>query len=400
MIKKLSIISIILILLGLGVWYFFRGSSSPSVSQTLSNILPFGSGGNSTSPGTNAQNGSTSGVGSNGTPVAHLFKISDIPVAGATALIKNGSLVVRYVERATGHIYDVDPVSLAKTEIVNTTIPKVYEAVFKPGGNMVIFRTLRADGETVDSSSIVLVPPTGTTTSDMYTTKTTGLPANISELSNGSTTIFYTLRNFPQIVTSLFDGTKAATIFSSAFDEWRLSAAGDASVVVTAKASTDVDGYSYSLTKAGNLTKLLGPLPGLTVLSNSNLTRIAYSYTTGGETDFATQNLSTGTTYAVRPATLAEKCVWSTIVKSVIYCGAPVQGIQSGEPDLWYKGISHYSDRIWKFDTDADFVNAVADPKHDFNIDIDAEHLFLSPKEDYLFFQNKNDLTLWALKLN
>jgi hypothetical protein len=62
--------------------------------------------------------------------------------------------------------------------------------------------------------------------------------------------------------------------------------------------------------------------------------------------------------------------------------------------------MSHYSDRVWRFDTDTDFANVVADPKKDFNTDIDAEHLFLSPKEDYLFFENKNDLTLWALKLD
>jgi hypothetical protein len=83
----------------------------------------------------------------------------------------------------------------------------------------------------------------------------------------------------------------------------------------------------------------------------------------------------------------------------VLYCGIPLQGIADGEPDAWYKGISHYADRLWKFNVDVDFANIITDPKKEFNVDIDAENLFLSPNEDYLFLENKNDLTLWALKL-
>jgi hypothetical protein len=78
----------------------------------------------------------------------------------------------------------------------------------------------------------------------------------------------------------------------------------------------------------------------------------------------------------------------------------PSSGLRAGEPDLWYQGISHYSDRIWRFDVDTDYADVAVDPKKDFNIDIDAEKLFLSPSEDYLFFINKNDLSLWALKLD
>lgn len=398
--KRIFIISSILILLGVGAWYFFARDNSGTIGQTLTNILPFGSG-EGTVPSTTGTSTET------GTPNpitgarSHLFKISDVPIAGAVSLIKSGNLIVRYVERATGHIVDVDPVSLAKTQIVNTTVPKVYEAIFKPSGTAVIFRTLRADGETIDSNSIALIPPAGTSTSDLYSTKTFGLPANIASLSTGSTTIFYNIKNLPQVYSALFDGTRPSVLFSSSFNQWKLNAAGDGKVVLTAAASSETDGYSYSLdARTSAFSKLLGPLTALIVTPNASLTRIAYSFNTGDRTVLSSTNLATGAVYNIRPATLAEKCIWSVQKRSTLYCATPSEGIGNGEPDLWYKGMTHFTDRIWRFDTETDFSDMLSDPKKDFNIQIDAQNLFLSPKEDYLFFQNKNDLTLWALKLN
>jgi hypothetical protein len=361
--------------------------------------LPFGSGEGTASNTTGTTTPSTDITNPGERP--HLFKISDVPVTGAVALVKSGALVVRYAERATGHIDDVDPVSLVKTQIVNTTVPKVYEAIFKPSGSAVIFRTLRSDGETIESNSIALIPPSGTSTADTYTTKSSGLPANISGLVTGSTTIFYTLKNLPQITSALFDGTKASTLWSPDFNNWRLSAAGDTTLVLTTAASAGSAGYSYKLDpKTGALTKLFGPLVGLTVAPNDDLSRIAYSYYDGSALVLRAENVSSGSVYTIKPVTLAEKCVWSKKQRSAIYCAAPTRGLEAGEPDLWYKGQTHYSDRIWRLNTDTDFANVAVDPKKDFGVDIDAENLFLSPNEDYLFFENRSDLSLWALKLD
>jgi len=97
--------------------------------------------------------------------------------------------------------------------------------------------------------------------------------------------------------------------------------------------------------------------------------------------------------------TLPEKCVWSVRVKNDLICGSP-KSIDSTEPDNWYQGITHFSDRVWRFNTDTGFTDVLADPKNDFNIILDVENPELAPDEDYIFFRNKTDQTLWALKLN
>ena len=94
---------------------------------------------------------------------------------------------------------------------------------------------------------------------------------------------------------------------------------------------------------------------------------------------------------------LLEKCVWSRKNLTIFFC-AISSSVGPNEPESWYQGITHFSDQIWRFDSENPFTDLLADPK-DFNVSIDATNLELSPNEDYLFFINKDDLSLWALKL-
>jgi len=402
--RRALVIIIVLLALGVGAWFYFSQTTTAPAGQTISNTSPFGTGEGSVSDngaGTDTNSTSTSNVSS--IPTAHLYKLSDAPVAGAVAFTnKAGALMVRYVERATGHIIEIDPISLAKTEIVNTTVPKVYEALWKKDGSAVIMRTLAGDNETILSTSISLTPPAGTSTSDTYTTKSASLVSNIDSISGYQNAIFYTIKNQPQIISALFDGTKAATIWSNPFTDWTLHATSDSSALLVAKASAQAQGYAYTLRKSGVPQKILGPFYGLSAVESGDFSHVVYSYSANGITQLAAKNLSTGATSSVTPITLADKCVWSTkgVKYGTVFCAVPIEPLASDEPDNWYQGTTHYTDRIWRFDTDTNFSLILSEPKKDYNLTIDAEHLFLSPAEDYLFFQNKNDLSLWALKLD
>src|SRR3989344_3973366 len=100
--KKILVILIILVLAGGAVWYWAREKDIPVV-ETITDILPFGSGESSTqSPASNTQSPNNNQVNSYGPESADgkLFRISDTPVAGFVVLKDK----VRYVDRATGHI--------------------------------------------------------------------------------------------------------------------------------------------------------------------------------------------------------------------------------------------------------------------------------------------------------
>src|SRR3989344_8083159 len=111
MMKKILIIFSVLVLAGIATWFLLQGRGIPLVENVV-NSLPFGSG-NDTSPTTDNKQPSTDGEGATSdlfnSKSGETTRISDTPVAGAIPLTQNNQTIIRYVDRATGHIYDFNP---------------------------------------------------------------------------------------------------------------------------------------------------------------------------------------------------------------------------------------------------------------------------------------------------
>jgi hypothetical protein len=96
--------------------------------------------------------------------------------------------------------------------------------------------------------------------------------------------------------------------------------------------------------------------------------------------------------------TLPEKCVWKKDNAS-LYCAIP-SVFPSGEyPDSWYQGISSFNDNIWMVDAVTGKTTPVFVPGSLTLKLLDMTNLTLSPAEDFLFFINKRDSSLWAFDL-
>lgn len=403
--------TITLIILATLSWYFFFRNIAPTPTTNPTTGLPFGEGVGNVVP--NEQNSNITGVvsDSGNKPTNKLFQISNAPVAGFVAFSSKKDLpassaegqagaptVIRYVDRATGHIYDVNPFTLEKTKITNNTLPKIIEAYFKNDGSAVLLRSL-TNNDTIQNISLTLNAPKTSSTDALYTVTATGLRGNMGDVWVGpNNSLAYSLIDDNSISISNFDGTKATRLFSSAFTDWRVRFDNIANVVLVTKASANVSGFAYNLnTKTGSLSKLIGPLNALTLIESPDNKRFAYSYNSNGQTVFASQNMSTREITNILPATFADKCVWSKKNTNILYCGTP-SGIGTFEPDNWYKGTSHFSDQIWSFDIEDKISENLVNLGENTN-SIDVLNPSLSPNEDYLIFMNKNDLTLWALKL-
>lgn len=404
--KKILIILIAVVAIALVAffgWYLFWRNPNIPAGEVAKNILPFGSGKNAPLPATgDGQPGTEFPVLADkySVPTAKLFRIADTPVAGAVVFKKGNQTIVRYVDRATGHIYDSDLATLEKTKITNDTLPKIYEAYFRADGNAVLLRFLKEDSDVVENLSLALTPPKATSSGALYTVSATPLRGNISAVTAGSgNTFFYALRDTSSIVASTFNGTGAKTLLTYPFTDWRLAAVGNSLAVYT-KASADASGYAYTLNTAnGAFTKILGPLNGLVVIPDTSGNRVLYSYVENNKTRLFARNLVNKAVGEIIPGTLAEKCVWSIKKAGAIFCSAPINDLGPEEPDNWYRGVTHFSDRIWLLDTNTGTAKVLVEPKQSMDIDIDATELKLSLNEDYLIFINKIDLSLWALRL-
>jgi len=97
--------------------------------------------------------------------------------------------------------------------------------------------------------------------------------------------------------------------------------------------------------------------------------------------------------------TLVEKCVFSQDNRT-LFCALPEKlSANAILPDDYYKGLITTSDSFWKINLETGEKNLIYQPE-EMSRTYDATELFLSPKEDYLFFINRKDGFLYSLKID
>ncbi len=414
--KIIIIISVaILLLILFGVWSWFGREvndgpvAGPSDEVTGS---PFGTGDNDLPYFDTAFEGEVPNLpsSSDGYQNSALFKISGAPVSGFITLSRKNPVstsspqtVVRYVDRATGHIFDTtlpdNGGNLEKVRITNNTIAQVYTAHFRPDGLAVFIQSLDPNTSEVKNMTLTLTPR-ASSTDGLYGVVLSNLRGTIESPSvgTGADTLVYVSKDSASVVSSKFNGDGLKTLWNGGgWKYWRTGALGNATLLFT-KPSVSLPGFAYALS-GGTLTKIAGPLNGLSAVANSSGTQVLYSYTESGEPKLSVKNLKSEATYSMSPQTIADKCVWSKQEGNIFFCGVPGDNPSSREPDNWYMGKSHFSDSIWKFDTNLESAQVLSEPPSEFGLTLDISSPSLSPTDKYLVFINKTDLSLWALRL-
>lgn len=408
--KKFLIILIPVVVLAVAViWYFTtQNKTAVPVANESGFGAPFGPAPSDESPIIPINNEEITSVGGRefltldqNMSTSSLFRISQSPVAGVIVLDGDEGTHVRYAERATGHIYDVNLETLERTRVTNQTLPKIYEARFRSDGTAIIFRTLKDDSDTAENLSLSLTP--SQEAGELYTISSLALRSDIGAITTGSgDRLFYLLKDSGAIVSSNFQGEGIKTLFTSSFTDWNLGLInGNKSLVLSTKASARASGYAYTLSvSGGSPAKILGPLNGLVVNPSPTANDILYSYTDGNRARLFVKNVSAESeTSEIMPATLADKCAWGRKDVSRIFCGVPDEILGNNEPDLWYAGLSNFSDRLWLFDRESKSARLLTEPTELFGLDIDVFLPRLSANDDFLTFMNRNDFSLWALRL-
>jgi hypothetical protein len=146
--------------------------------------------------------------------------------------------------------------------------------------------------------------------------------------------------------------------------------------------------------------KLISDVSGLTTLVNTDgrLAFISYSDAALGMRS-AIYDIAARTYTFPQFNTYVEKCVWSKIDPSLAYCAVPLDVPNEAQPEGWYKSTTQTRDVIYKVDATTGETSLVLDEKELGENEIDMEKLALSPDEDYIYFINKKDLTLWSYEL-
>jgi hypothetical protein len=308
---------------------------------------------------------------------------------------------VRYVDRATGNIYQTFLDQIQERKFSDTLIPKVHEANFGNRGRSVVMRYLDSNNNTIETFLGTLPEELlGGDTSSENEVVGTFLPENTRDISVSSDGVkmFYLFDSGDGIVGTTLDflTDKKVQIFDSPFTEWLSAWPNSKILTLTTKPSWNVPGYMYSIDPAKkDLVKVLGDINGLTTLTSPS----------GELTLYANNNLSlyvyrsdTRDTSLLALRTLPEKCVWGS-ASAVIYCAVP-RALGAGQyPDPWYQGEVSFEDQFWKIDVESGNVTLLVDPATETEEAVDGIKLGLSDDERYLLFVNKKDSFLWEIEL-
>jgi len=295
---------------------------------------------------------------------------------------------IRYVERATGHIYQMYLDTKVSGKVSNSTIPSIYEVIFDGNAKSVIYRYLSTDNNSISS----FVASLGSTKSEF-------LPSNVIDitLSQDKTKYFYLTKSGNGVTGTIrsFNETKSSQVFTSPYTEWISQWVGKDKIFLTTKASSNVDGTIFSLNSTtGTLSKVFSGVKGLTTLVNNDGSLVLYSSSSSGTPSLNIFNTKDRSVTDLGVYSLAEKCVWSTD-NITIYCAVP-GNIGGNQPDSWYQGLTSFDDAFLRINTrTGEELNIVSSN----NESIDATELFLDKKEETLFFVNKKDSTFWSLDL-
>ena len=194
------------------------------------------------------------------------------------------SPALRYVNKATGNIYQTFADKIDERKFSSTTIPKVYEALFGNKGESVIMRYLKTDNKTIETF-VGTLPKEYLGADSIGTSEITGsfLPENISDISVAPDTskIFYLFDIGDSVVgvTFTLQTNTKVQVFDSPFTEWLSFWPNNKMITLTTKPSANVPGFMYAINPdrkpastsaslGGDFNKILSGINGLTTLTS------------------------------------------------------------------------------------------------------------------------------------
>lgn len=393
--KNFLIIAVILLILVGGTWlvynFFFKEPTGPGANETPGALpsAPAGQGGD-------AQQSTLPVGGASPTAGASLaaLKIKAISKEAALApTIGVDGKTVKYYARSNGHIWESDFVGANLKKLASTTLNGLIKATWSPDKTKVIgwfsdnnkIKKYFYDYATNQSSLLaekmgwVTWSPDSKRIAYLFVDAATG-QNNISVANP--------------------DGTNWKNIFKTRLDNLIVAWPSPAKISLGQPASGLAQSILYALNPdTGDFAKILSDVFGLSVKWSPKADKILYSSTSdrGQNPKLTLSDASGANSKDLKLAGLADKCVWSKDDRT-IFCALPQEiSLNAVWPDDYYKGLVILADDFYKINLETDEKTKLLGSNSQFSYD--AQELFLSPKEDYLFFTNRRDGLLWSLKI-
>lgn len=363
--------------------------------------------------------------------IPRLRQIYDEPISGfvtynrvdedtATTTIETA---YRFVDRATGNVFETLSDSLDITRITNTTVPQTRESYFFNEGEGVVMRYIGNLGsiETFVANIVdEIVEPTESTASTTASTTESTATETPAELQTDIQKLdgIFLSSNIPYLTKSSGAGINDDEFFYTTFEgkgyifngnspqnqilvldspivEWSLDWFSN-NILLSVAPTYLEDGVVFILNPTNGLfKKVLDDKKGLLGKENVDGTKILFSENNNKEINTVIYDKNDKDSFNLSFDTMVDKCIWSRNNDNIFYCAVPENLNTGNYPDTWYQGSVSFNDKLYKIDLDADTLIAL--PGIDKSFDI--TNLQLTEDENFILFQNKKDLTLWSLDI-
>lgn len=395
-----------MVLLLIAGYSLLRGGSG---SQQTPGTGNFGTGENRnvtvTSPEGTVANPEGQGItyGSGGA-TQNVFKINDGPVMGAT-LMQYGrptTTVARFVMQDSGHVFDLpldSPGSVARA-VSNTTIPGLATATWSERGNGLILQYL-------DSGIIKTVhlgfPSATTTITTTGPVKLQFFPNGIRQIAvspdGASAAYLVPAASGVDGYVAKADGTGSKKLFNLPLTQLLLSWPSASTMLAQSTSAASVPGVVFSIDAKSGGTLPLIYAPGITATADATFATVVYQ-TVGTNRAAYARDTKTGNNIPLSFSPSPEKCAWSVVASSTMYCATPLTYTEPDFLDFWHQGTASEADSIFGFNVRTGASNIVAAPgSKDGGEQSDIAELAVSPDDRYLLFIRKGDRSLWGVRL-
>ena len=389
----LIVLGIVLILLIVAVWVYLIFFGTPKNSAEVFTNLGFQHTSQPvtiTPPTATTTPSAPVATSSPATPI--LKQLTKRAVAGYTYIeaSSSSSTIIRYVEKGTGHIYQIDPTSLQETLISGTTIPAVSSAVFSPNGKIVAFTSY--DGYTAK----VFV---GTIGSSQNVTGV-DLPPNAKNVAfKNNHTVYYTIATNGTIHGYEQDlaARSQTELFAVNFTNFKVFwGNGLTKIYLVTKPASDFQSFIYTV-RNNQLTPVGEPHYDLTARPTND--RILESYANNNNYTASVFDETANEIIHLPIRSLSDKCMFDPVIHDYVWCAAQLLGSSQNYLTDWYKGTVRSDDYIWRINLSTQEASLYANPHKLMNTSLDVENMMSDPYGESAIFTNKTDSSLWWVSL-
>ena len=295
---------------------------------------------------------------------------------------------IRYVERGTGHIFEVEIATGNEMPITKFTVPQVVEAVFSPKGTSVIFTTY------VDNVRNSFVGVLGNASGTTELVNNIPLPPKADNVSYlDEQTILYTITTPAGTAGYRYhlDSQTQIQLFTIPLNSiTMLWGNGLDSIYLYTKPTRLLEGFAYRV-ENNTLYRVGTGARGLMYFRNNTteMRTTADLHDIYSEFTFGTSTVRTPVPF------LPEKCAFIDSEAQIFWCGSSMEKLDPTFVEAWYKGELSSPDGLWRIDAATGNMAMVSDLGLESGREIDIQSIATSKLGHLVFFTNKLDGTIW-----